>query len=156
GAFAVGARNSSRVINVESPTAVLDQTKLWRLVNNPANIAIRWNEQGHVIIIDQHLFEEQILSPSSSASDNVDAFKTTNFSSFVRQLNLYGFKKADMTAKDVSVQWDCVRYHYFYNPNFLRNRPELVASLRRLTVQNKAMIQAGRLSYQGAPGGEEM
>ncbi|XP_068455787.1 heat shock factor protein 5 isoform X1 [Clinocottus analis] len=118
--------------------------KLWRLVNNPANIAIRWNKQGQVIVIDQHLFEEQILSVNSSTSDNIDAFKTTNFSSFVRQLNLYGFKKADMTAKDDGHDdLDGVQYHYFHNPNFMRNRPELVASLKRLTVQNKAMIQAG-------------
>ncbi|XP_056267441.1 heat shock factor protein 5 [Pseudoliparis swirei] len=117
--------------------------KLWRLVNNPANISIRWNEQGQVIVIDRRLFEAQILSPSNSASDNADAFKTTNFSSFVRQLNLYGFKKAVMNGKHDCSQWDCVRYLYFYNPNFLRNHPELVASLRRLTVQNKALMQAG-------------
>ncbi|KAM8898052.1 heat shock factor protein 5 isoform 2-T2 [Spinachia spinachia] len=122
--------------------------KLWRLVNNPVNEAIRWDREGIVIVIDQHLFEEQILSPSNSSSssstalDNKDAFKTTNFSSFVRQLNLYGFKKTDANVRDCC-HTDQVQFHYFYNPNFKRNHPELVASLRRLTVLNKAKIKAG-------------
>lgn len=114
--------------------------KLWRLVNNPANKAICWDSQGEAIIIDQYLFERQILSPSTSTitSDSADAFKTTHFSSFVRQLNLYGFRKPDV--KDTE---DNGARHHFYNPNFKRNHPELVASLRRLTVDNKAKLQAG-------------
>ncbi|TDH04667.1 hypothetical protein EPR50_G00135160 [Perca flavescens] len=115
--------------------------KLWRLVNNPLNHAIYWDKLGRVVVIDQHLFERQILSPSNiTTPDNADAFKTTNFSSFVRQLNLYGFRKADPAVKDT---WDNAAYHHFYNPNFQRDQPELVASLRRLTVDNKAKIQAG-------------
>uniref|UniRef100_A0A3Q3L5D3 HSF-type DNA-binding domain-containing protein n=1 Tax=Mastacembelus armatus TaxID=205130 RepID=A0A3Q3L5D3_9TELE len=118
--------------------------KLWRLVNNPDNRAISWDSLGEVIIIDQKLFECHILNPSTTASDNADIFKTTNFSSFVRQLNLYGFRKVDPAAKAIHHYiWDSGRYHYFYNPNFKRNHPELVASLRRLTVDNKAKIQAG-------------
>ncbi|XP_054481209.1 heat shock factor protein 5 [Anoplopoma fimbria] len=119
--------------------------KLWRLVNNPVTRAISWDKLGQTVVIDQHLFEEKVLSPSSSGggeSVNADAFKTTNFSSFVRQLNLYGFKKADATVIDSDAA-DHVQYHYFYNPNFKRNQPERVASLRRLTVHNKAKIQAG-------------
>ncbi|XP_035846843.1 heat shock factor protein 5 isoform X2 [Sander lucioperca] len=115
--------------------------KLWRLVNNPLNDAICWDKLGQVVVIDQNLFERQILSPSNiTTPDNIDAFKTTNFSSFVRQLNLYGFRKADPAVKDTG---DNAAYHHFYNPNFQRDQPELVASLRRLTVDNKAKIQAG-------------
>ncbi|KAA8586414.1 hypothetical protein FQN60_000250, partial [Etheostoma spectabile] len=115
--------------------------KLWRLVNNPLNDAIFWDKLGKVVVIDQHLFERQILSPSNIATlDNLDYFKTTNFSSFVRQLNLYGFRKADPAVKDTG---DNAAYHHFYNPNFQRDQPELVARLRRLTVDNKAKIQAG-------------
>ncbi|XP_074467507.1 heat shock factor protein 5 isoform X1 [Sebastes fasciatus] len=114
--------------------------KLWRLVNNPANKAICWDRQGQVVIIDKHLFEIQLLFPSPLF--NADAFKTSNFSSFVRQLNLYGFRKADpaFLENDTGDSTGC---HYFSNPNFKQNHPELVASLRRLTVDNKAKIQAG-------------
>ncbi|XP_071317050.1 heat shock factor protein 5 isoform X2 [Trachinotus anak] len=118
--------------------------KLWRLVNNPANKAIYWDSPGKVVIIDQKLFERQILSPTTTTPDNADAFKTNNFSSFVRQLNLYGFRKADPAIKDrYRDSGDSGTYHHFYNPNFQRNHPELVASLRRLTVDNKAKLQAG-------------
>lgn len=112
--------------------------KLWRLVNNPAYNAICWDRQGEVIVIDQQLFEKQILSPSAITAGSADSFKTTNFSSFVRQLNLYGFKKAD-PQQDL----DGKEYQSFYNPNFKRDQPELVARLRRLTVDNKAKLQAG-------------
>uniref|UniRef100_A0A665U7P4 HSF-type DNA-binding domain-containing protein n=1 Tax=Echeneis naucrates TaxID=173247 RepID=A0A665U7P4_ECHNA len=116
--------------------------KLWRLVNNPVNKAIFWDSLGEVVIIDQKLFEMQILSPTSTASDN--AFKTNNFSSFVRQLNLYGFRKADPGVRDRHhASGHSATYHYFYNPNFQQDRPELVARLRRLTVDNKAKLQAG-------------
>uniref|UniRef100_A0A3Q3FTM8 HSF-type DNA-binding domain-containing protein n=1 Tax=Labrus bergylta TaxID=56723 RepID=A0A3Q3FTM8_9LABR len=74
--------------------------KLWRLVNNPENSSIRWDSHGEGILIDKGLFEKQILSPSTIPSYNADAFKTTNFSSFVRQLNLYGFRKTDTSNKD--------------------------------------------------------
>ncbi|XP_059207463.1 heat shock factor protein 5 isoform X2 [Centropristis striata] len=114
--------------------------KLWRLLNNPAYEAIFWDGAGKVIVINQHLFEKQILCPSTSTSDNADAFKTTNFSSFIRQLNLYGFRKAEPTIKDSG---DSAAFHFFFNPNFKRDHPELVASLRRLTVDNKAKMHAG-------------
>ncbi|XP_029304374.1 heat shock factor protein 5 isoform X2 [Cottoperca gobio] len=114
--------------------------KLWRLVNNPLKEAICWDRLGQFIVIDQQLFEKQILSPSSITSDNADAFKTSNFSSFVRQLNLYGFRKADPTIKESGENAAC---HHFYNHNFKRDQPELVATLRRLTVDNKAKMQAG-------------
>eukprot|EP00064_Thunnus_orientalis_P008661 superscaffoldBa00001049_g8684 len=116
--------------------------KLWRLVNNPANRAICWDSSGDVIIIDQQLFEKQILSPGSITSDNADAFKTTNFSSFVRQLNLYGFRKAD-PANTAPTNVITGTHHHFFNPNFKRNHPELLVNLRRLTVDNKAKLQAG-------------
>ena len=116
--------------------------KLWRLVTNPDNRAICFDSGGEVIVIDQQLFEKQILSPDGVASDNADAFKTTNFSSFVRQLNLYGFRKAD-TAGTAPTIATTGTLHHFSSPNFKRNHPELLVNLRRLTVDNKAKLQAG-------------
>ncbi|KAK2828798.1 hypothetical protein Q5P01_019832 [Channa striata] len=118
--------------------------KLWRLVNNPAIEAIYWDKLGEVIIVDRRLFEKLILSPSSIISDPADTFKTTRFSSFIRQLNLYGFKKADQYSRS-SHHWsgDNGACHRFYNPNFKRNQPELIANLWRLTAGNKAKLQAG-------------
>ncbi|XP_042355806.1 heat shock factor protein 5 isoform X2 [Plectropomus leopardus] len=115
--------------------------KLWRLVNDPLNKSIFWDKNGELVIIDENLFQRQILSPNTLGMDNPDKFKTTNFSSFVRQLNLYGFKKADPACRNATGYKPL--FHRFYNSNFNRQHPELVASLRRLTAENKAKIQAG-------------
>lgn len=118
--------------------------KLWRLVNNPGNRSIFWDSQGEAIVINRQLFEREILSPGPSNSDHVDTFKTKNFSSFVRQLNLYGFRKVDPASRDNSLPSEhCSTYYHFSNPNFKRNNPGLVTTLRRLTVENKAKLQAG-------------
>uniref|UniRef100_UPI001ED82428 MAX dimerization protein MGA a n=1 Tax=Scatophagus argus TaxID=75038 RepID=UPI001ED82428 len=135
--------------------------KLWCLVNNPEIPAICWDSDGDVIVIDQRLFERQILSPSTTSSDTTGTFKTTNFSSFVRQLNLYGFRKVDPVLNH-HPSGDSGTYHCFCNQNFKRSCPELVASVRRLTVNNRAKLQAGLSvscrhpsQYQQCGGGED-
>ena len=63
--------------------------KLWWIVNNPKRGEIHWNAQGTTIVIPStQKFVAGILNSPSSA-----LFKTKNFASFVRQLNLYGFRK---------------------------------------------------------------
>lgn len=118
--------------------------KLWRLVNNPAYTAICWDRHGEGILIDKQLFERQILSPDVVFPDSADTFKTTNFSSFIRQLNLYGFRKAELMEGDSQLSpRGSVEIHHFFNPSFKRSHPELVGSLRRLTANNKAKMEAG-------------
>lgn len=112
--------------------------KLWHLVNNPENQAICWNADGDAIIVDQNVFERQIVSPGPMTSDTTDAFRTNNLSNFFRQLKLHGFKKAGPAAKDshqsTAVGGSCLQ---FGHPDFKRSRPELVASIQRMGVGNK-------------------
>lgn len=112
--------------------------KLWLLVNDPEKTAVRWDANGDTIIIDEKSLERQILSTSSAPS-----FTSDSFSSFVRQLSLYGFKRVNPVSKDgrhpAGDSGDC---HHFYNPNFRRSRPELVTSTRRPNVGQKAKLQA--------------
>lgn len=63
--------------------------KLWWIVNNPKDDEIQWGAQGTSIVIPStQRFVSKILNNPLSV-----LFKTNNFSSFVRQLNLYGFRK---------------------------------------------------------------
>lgn len=104
--------------------------KLWRLVNNPEVKSICWNNRGDGIIVNQWLMEREVLSPASTLS-NTDTFKTTNYSSFVRQLNLYGFRKAE------TVNRENPDIHHFCHPHFKQNHPELLSSMRRLIMMDK-------------------
>lgn len=122
--------------------------KLWRLVNNPTNRCIYWDNPGEGVIIEQGLFEQSFLSPQKT-SGSEDVFKTANFASFIRQLNLYGFRKVTLakvnsftTSSIIPTEENGIQHHYF-NPNFKRNHPELLLNLKRLTTSNKAKIEAG-------------
>ncbi|XP_040278079.1 LOW QUALITY PROTEIN: heat shock factor protein 5 [Bufo bufo] len=125
--------------------------KLWRLVNSPLYQSICWDSSGDGVIIDQQLFESELLCPSRGMAEATDLFKTTNFTSFIRQLNLYGFRKlclgsgsstglhhpgGDLGTGDGNV-------HHFYNDHFQKGRPDLLVNLKRLTSTNKAKLAAG-------------
>ncbi|XP_048873387.1 heat shock factor protein 5 isoform X5 [Brienomyrus brachyistius] len=106
--------------------------KLWQLVNEPRVHSVRWDWFGHGVFIDQRRFEAELLSPIGGA------FKSSSFSSFNRQLNLYGFRKVMPMHSQVGVL-----HHHFFNPDFRQGHPELLVNLKRLTSTNKARIQAG-------------
>ncbi|XP_061105387.1 heat shock factor protein 5 [Conger conger] len=123
--------------------------KLWCLVNNPKNRSIHWDHNGQGIIINQQLFETELLSPMKSIGEPI--FKTTNFTSFIRQLNLYGFRKVELSPGsadklgdgDIKTEGLQQQQHRFQNLNFKRDHPELLVNLKRLTTSNKAKIEAG-------------
>ena len=63
-------------------------SKLWQLVNDQDNCGlVSWSSNGRsFIVFDQVKFSKQILP---------NYFKHQKMNSFVRQLNMYGFKKVD-------------------------------------------------------------
>ncbi|XDV21609.1 hypothetical protein PO909_026682 [Leuciscus waleckii] len=110
--------------------------KLWCLTNDPQNNSVFWNPTGDGLIVDQQRFEDELLSP---VKQEVKLFKTSNFTSFIRQLNLYGFRKLFYGPSKSRHR----NLHRFHNPFFKRGRAELLVHLKRLTISNRAKIQAG-------------
>ncbi|XP_068750758.1 uncharacterized protein [Montipora capricornis] len=108
--------------------------KLWWIVNNPKCHEINWNAQGTTIVIPSNQrFVAEILNNPSSA-----LFKTKNFASFVRQLNLYGFRKITeyprRTASSVlSSASRCEFKHAF----FRKGRRDLLLHVKRQIYSKK-------------------
>uniref|UniRef100_A0A672UIG8 Cyclic nucleotide-binding domain-containing protein n=1 Tax=Strigops habroptila TaxID=2489341 RepID=A0A672UIG8_STRHB len=103
--------------------------KLWLLVNSPRCGSVRWDARGEGLLIDRQLFERELLGAGPAgdrAAVAADFFKTKNFPSFIRQLNL-----------------SAGALLHFQSPHFRRDRPDLLVRLKRLTSANKAKLAAG-------------
>lgn len=112
----VGERSLPVTINPKNFLA-----KLWRLLNNPTKKSIFWDTDGEAIVINPHLFEREILTPGPHVLGNIDTFKTTNFSSFIRQLHLYGFKRVDPGNENENTAAHLTPCYHFFNPDFKRS-----------------------------------
>ncbi|NXK91363.1 HSF5 protein, partial [Formicarius rufipectus] len=136
------------------PRSCTFPAKLWLLVNNPRVRSVRWDARGEGLLIDQALFERELLG---GAASEAEFFKTKHFGSIVRQLNLYGFHKLAVEPADSAAgpslgpgaaagnkpgSPDGPRHH-FWNPHFRHNRPDLLARIKRLTKANKEKLDAG-------------
>lgn len=116
-------------------------SKMWDMVNNPANHEfIRWMPDGRAIqIVNRDAFEKVILPKY---------FKHNNLSSFVRQLNMYGWHKvqdlSSGTMNSNEENWQ------FQSPYFIRGHEELLDHIVR-NLRNKSQRHEEE-SDSGAPG----
>ncbi|NWH38963.1 HSF5 protein, partial [Chloropsis hardwickii] len=130
--------------------------KLWLLVNSPCVRSVRWDARGEGLFIDQSLFEQELLGVGPSAAGAEELFKTKNFGSIVRQLNLYGFHKLTVSPASSTVgsrprpstaggdtSYADRPLHHFWNPHFRYDRPDLLVKIKRLTKANKEKLDAG-------------
>jgi hypothetical protein len=110
--------------------------KLWALVNDPAcDDLIAWDPSGGSFhVYDQARFAREILPRY---------FKHNNFASFIRQLNMYGFRKMS-TIEHGSLQNERDDIE-FAHPHFIRGQDSLLELIKRRAPDNqqKSTIQGG-------------
>lgn len=86
--------------------------KLWDLINDERyNFCLRWSDDGHLVYLNRDDFEDSYLRTPENQ------FHTQKAISFVRQMNMYGFRKVD----------DC----YYENDNFKRGCEHLLKNMIR-------------------------
>ncbi|NWW59332.1 HSF5 protein, partial [Ifrita kowaldi] len=130
--------------------------KLWLLVNSPCVHSVRWDARGEGLFINQGLFEQELLGVGPDAAGEEELFKTKNFGSIVRQLNLYGFHKLTVSPASSAAgsrprsavaggdsSYPDGPLHHFWNPHFRYDRPDLLVKIKRLTKANKEKLDAG-------------
>ena len=97
-----------------------------------------WSEDGQTFVVkDPSKFEKEIIP---------QFFKHSKFSSFVRQLNFYSFRKikyADTIRLDPKLEAATANFWRFKHENFQRGRPDLLTEIKRMTAaQSKAAAAA--------------
>src|SRR6266480_368998 len=98
----------------KTPTMSRFPQKLWNITNQCKTGAIGWSSSpsNDTIFINYESFQQEYLTVEGAF------FKTTNIASFIRQLNLYGFRKLFSdhgTERRQGIQ-------FFKNPFFVRGR----------------------------------
>ncbi|KAJ2763593.1 hypothetical protein IWQ57_005521, partial [Coemansia nantahalensis] len=124
----------SRRSSVSSSGSKLGNTfvsKLHEMVNDSQyQYLISWNFSGTSFIVCNIMEFSRELLPKH--------FKHNNFSSFVRQLNMYGFHKVNKSPRGHRTMAENQIWE-FSHPKFVRDRPDLLDQIKRKTMESETL-----------------
>ncbi|KAL1740703.1 HSF-type DNA-binding-domain-containing protein [Schizophyllum fasciatum] len=106
---------------------------LYQMINDPKSAHfIAWTELGTSFVVSNvGEFSRSILGSH---------FKHNNFSSFVRQLNMYGFHKINRTPRAQRTSTDQQVWEFSHH-KFLRGRPDLLDEIKRKALEPDPSIK---------------
>lgn len=107
--------------------------KLWYLINIRTD-AILWGGTGRTILLNYKVLYNYLQCNNS-------VFKTSNISSFVRQLNLYGFRKVTSHLQDPLCNSSNPYMHEYMHDYFQFRRPELLNKITRKALNMKKNVK---------------
>ncbi|KAG9122436.1 stress-responsive transcription factor hsf1 [Ceratobasidium sp. 392] len=120
--------------------------KLYNMVNNPdTDELVRWSDEGDSFYIPSHERLSKELLPRF--------FKHGNFSSFVRQLNMYGFHKVPHLQQGVLQNSTETELWQFQNPHFQRGQPDLLCLITRKKTGANTDNAVDETQYNNAAAG---
>ncbi|KAI7829965.1 HSF-type DNA-binding-domain-containing protein, partial [Kickxella alabastrina] len=91
---------------------------------------ISWNFSGTSFVVCNIMEFSRELLPKH--------FKHNNFSSFVRQLNMYGFHKVNKSPRGHRTMAENQIWE-FSHPKFIRDRPDLLEQIKRKTMESESL-----------------
>ncbi|XP_022914900.1 heat shock factor protein 1 isoform X2 [Onthophagus taurus] len=114
-------------------------SKLWRMVNDPTtDKLIAWSTGGKSFVIQHRAQFWYELLPLY--------YKHNNMSSFVRQLNMYGFHKlSPVDNGSVELEKDEIQ---FYHPMFQKGQPHLLSNIKRKVTSSKVTSPAAPMNQR--------
>ncbi|KAH8810571.1 HSF-type DNA-binding-domain-containing protein [Flagelloscypha sp. PMI_526] len=113
----------------------------FRMITDPKSSQyITWTDLGTSFVVSNvGEFSRTILGSH---------FKHNNFSSFVRQLNMYGFHKINRTPRAQRTTSDSQTWEFSHH-KFLRGRPDLLDEIKRKALEPDPMGVKMRLELPG-------
>mmetsp|Transcript_24436 Transcript_24436/g.34103 ORF Transcript_24436/g.34103 Transcript_24436/m.34103 type:complete len:352 (-) Transcript_24436:136-1191(-) len=124
------ARKSSKGNLKQQHQLPMFLSKTYHMIDRCEQDIATWSNNGDSFVVkDVNQFAESVLP---------QYFKHSNFSSFARQLNFYGFRKVKaepILTADFDARTAC--YVRFYHEKFQKNRPDLLAQIKRATKSDQ-------------------
>lgn len=145
------SNSNSNTVSGRKPVIPGFVNKLYRMVDDEStSLLIKWSTDGRTFLV---------LSPEDFSRQVLPLFfKHNNFSSFVRQLNMYGFHKVphlqqgSMAAASLAVTGIETTVWEFSHENFLQGRPDLLINVRRKILKDEDSSSTTSTSNSSGPG----